>query len=205
MIAGGSDTIATTLTWAISLLLNNPDVLRRAQDELVTQVGRDRQIDESDIPCLVYLQAIVKETLRLYPAAPLIPREFNEDCNVGGCYIPTGTRLIVNLHKIFRNDQIWEDPFEFKPERFLTTHKDVDVKGNHFELIPFGAGKRICPGVSFGLKVVHLALASFLHAFELSTPSDASVDMSERFGLTSIKAEPLEVLLAPTLSTKAYL
>ncbi|KAJ8450753.1 hypothetical protein Cgig2_021225 [Carnegiea gigantea] len=205
MIAGGSDTAPTTLTWAISLLLNSPHVLRRAQDELATQVGRDRQINESDIPHLVYLQAIVKETLRLYPAGPIIPREFNEDCTIGCYYIETGTRLIVNLHKIFRDPQIWEEPLEFRPERFLTTHKDVDVRGQDFELIPFGSGRRICPGVSFALQVVHLGLASFLHAFELSTPSDAPVDMSERFGLTSMKAEPLEVLIAPALPTKAYL
>jgi len=205
MIAGGSDAIATTLTWAMSLLLNNPQVLRRAQDELARQVGRDRHIDESDIHRLVYLQVIVKETLRLYPASPIIPREFNEDCIIGGYYMLSGTRLMVNVHKIFRDPQIWEDPLEFKPERFLTTHKDVDIKGNHFELIPFGAGRRMCPGASFALKVVHLALASILHAFELSTPSDAPVDMSERFGLTSMKAEPLEVLIAPTLPAKAYL
>jgi len=205
MIAGGSDTTPTTLTWAISLLLNNPHVLRRVQDELATQVGRDRQIDESDIPRLVYLQAIVKETLRLCPAGPIVPRESNEDCTIGGYYIKTGTRFIVNLHKIFRDPQIWEEPLEFKPERFLTTHKDVDVRGQDFELIPFGSGRRICPGVSFALQVVHLGLASFLHAFEVSTPSDAPVDMSERFGLTSMKAEPLEVLIAPALSAKAYL
>ncbi|KAJ8450746.1 hypothetical protein Cgig2_021218 [Carnegiea gigantea] len=205
MIAGGSDTTSATLTWAISLLLNNPHVLRRAQDELATEVGRDRQIDESDIPRLVYLQAIVKETLRLYPGGPLIPRESNEDCTISGHYIETGTRLIVNLHKIFRDPQIWEDPLKFQPERFLGTYKDVDVRGQDFKLIPFGSGRRICPGMSFALQMLHLGLASFLHAFEVSTPSDAPVDMSERFGLTILKAEPLEVLIAPILSSKAYM
>ncbi|KAJ8450744.1 hypothetical protein Cgig2_021216 [Carnegiea gigantea] len=205
MIAGGSDTTPTTLTWAISLLLNNPQVLRKAQDELATQVGRDRQVDESDVARLVYLQAIVKETLRLYPGGPLIPRESSEDCTIGGYYIKTGTRFIVNLHKIFRDPQIWEDPLEFKPERFLTTHKDVDVRGQDFKLIPFGSGRRICPGMSFSLQMLHLGLASFLHAFEVSTPGDAPVDMGERFGITILKAKPLEVLIAPILSSKAYM
>uniref|UniRef100_A0A7C9A8W7 Cytochrome P450 n=1 Tax=Opuntia streptacantha TaxID=393608 RepID=A0A7C9A8W7_OPUST len=201
---GGSDTTPIILTWAISLLLNNPHILKRAQDELTQQVGKDRQVDESDIPRLVYLQAIVKETMRLYPPAPLIVREFIQDSIIGGYNFRTGTKLMVNLHKISREPKIWEDPLEFRPERFLTTHKDVDFRGKHFEFIPFGAGRRVCPGLSFGVQVVHLALASFLHAFELSTPSGAPVDMSERFGLTNIKAEPLEVLIAPALSSKAY-
>ena len=194
-----------TLTWAISLLLNNPHALKRAQDELATQVSKARQIEESDIPRLVYLQAIVKETLRLYPAAPLMgPREFIEDCSIDGYHIKARTRLIVNLHRLFRDPRVWEDPLEFRPERFLTTHKDVDFRGKHFEFIPFGAGRRICPGMSFGLQVVHLALANFLHAFEFSTPCNAPVDMGERFGLTNMKAEPLEVLIAPILSPNAY-
>ncbi|PQM41044.1 cytochrome P450 CYP82D47 [Prunus yedoensis var. nudiflora] len=205
MIAGGSDTTMVTLTWAISLLLNNPHVLKRAQNELDTEIGRHRVVSDSDISKLVYLQAIVKETLRLYPAAPLSgPREFTEDCVIGGYHVSKGTRLITNLRKIQTDPRIWPDPFEFKPERFLTTHKDVDVKGLHFELIPFGSGRRACPGLAFGLQMVQFTLASFVHAFEISNPSSAPIDMSESFGLTNVKATPLQVRIKPRLPSQLY-
>ena len=124
MIGGGSDTSTVTLTWAISLLLNNRHVLKKAQDELDIQVGKERIVNESDISKLVYLQAIVKETLRMYPPAPLLaPREFIEDCIIGGYHVPKGTRLITNLWKIQTDPRIWSEPLKFMPERFLTTHK----------------------------------------------------------------------------------
>ncbi|XP_059434822.1 cytochrome P450 CYP82D47-like [Corylus avellana] len=205
MIAGASDTSMVTLTWAISLLLNNLHVLKKAQDELDRQVGKERIVDESDIEKLVFLRAIVKETLRLYPPAPLsAPREFMEDCTIGGYQVPKGTRLITNTWKIQTDPRIWSNPLNFEPERFLTTHKDVDVRGQHFELIPFGSGRRACPGTSFALQMVHLALASFLHMYEISTPSNAPVDMSERFGITNVRATPLEVLVTPRLPSELY-
>jgi len=205
IISGGSDTPTVMLIWALSLLLNNRSVLKRAQEELDIHVGRERKVDESDINKLVYLQAIVKETLRLYPAGPLGGlREFTEDCNVSGYHIPKGTRLMLNLWKLQRDPQVWSDPLEFRPERFLTAHKDVDVKGQHFELIPFGAGRRLCPGMAFGIQMLHLVLATLLHSFELSTPSDVPVDMTESAGLTNIKATPLDVLLAPRLPSQFY-
>ena len=200
MIAGGNDTTTVTLTWAISLLLNNNHVLKKAQDELDIQVGKERIVNESDISKLVYLQAIVKETLRMYPPGPLLaPREFIEDCIIGGYHVPKGTRLITNLWKIQTDPSIWSEPLKFMPERFLTTHKNVDVRGQNFELIPFGSGRRACPGASLGLQMVHLALASFLHMYEISNSSNAQVDMTESFGLTNIKATPLEVLITPRL------
>ncbi|KAF2306162.1 hypothetical protein GH714_014669 [Hevea brasiliensis] len=150
IILAASDTTSVTLTWTLSLLLNNRRVLKKAQQELDTLVGRERQVKESDMKDLVYLQAIIKESFRLYPAAPLsVPHESIEDCSVGGYHIPAGTRLIVNVSKIHRDSRMWLNPSEFIPERFLTTHKDVDVKGQNFELLPFGSGRRMCPGVSF--------------------------------------------------------
>ncbi|GMY28562.1 cytochrome P450 CYP82D47-like [Fagus crenata] len=200
IIAGGNDTTTITLTWAISLLLNNRHVLKKVQDELDVQVGKERMVNELDINKLVYLQAIVKETLRLYPSAPLSgPREFTENCIIGGYHVPTGTRLITNLWKIQTDPRIWSDPLKFKPERFLTTHKDVDFGGKNFEFIPFGSGRRVCPGASFGILMVQLALANFLHMYEISTTSNTQVDMTESFGLTNIKATPLEVLITPRL------
>ncbi|KAK2969400.1 hypothetical protein RJ640_020343 [Escallonia rubra] len=205
LIAGGGDTVTVMLIWALSLLLNNRHALKRTQDELDEHVGKDRQVNESDINNLVYLQAVVKETLRLYPAAPISGlREFAEDCTVGGFHVRKGTRLIMNLGKLQRDPKVWSNPAEFRPERFLTTHKDVDVKGQHFELIPFGAGRRSCPGTNFGLQMLHLVLATLLHSFELSSLVDAPVDMTKSAGLTNLKATPLEVLLAPRLSPNVY-
>ncbi|RYR08378.1 hypothetical protein Ahy_B05g076035 [Arachis hypogaea] len=198
MIVGGVDTVTVTLTWAMCLLMRNPNILEKAKEELDTQVGNQRCIKESDINKLVYLQAIVKETLRLCPAAPLsAPREFTQDCTLGGYHIKKGTQLITNIWKINTNSHSWPYPLEFKPERFLTTHKDVDVRGHHFELLPFGSGRRMCPGVSFGLQMVHFTLASFLHSFEILNPSSEPVDMTGILGLTNVKATPLEVLVKP--------
>ncbi|XP_050386716.1 cytochrome P450 CYP82D47-like [Argentina anserina] len=205
LIAAGSDSMYVTLTWAISLLLNNRHVLEKAQEELDTEVGREKTVTESDISKLFYLQAIVKETLRLYPAAPLAaPHEFNEDCTIAGYKVPKGTRLITNIWKVQTDPQTWPEPLQFKPERFLTTHKDVDVRGQNFELIPFGSGRRSCPAVSFSLQMVQSTLASFLQAFQISSPSNALIDMSESFGATNVKATPLEVLIKPRLSSEFY-
>ncbi|XVF63954.1 hypothetical protein PTKIN_Ptkin09bG0128200 [Pterospermum kingtungense] len=205
LILGGSDTTAGTLTWAISLLLNNRDMLKKAQEELDLHVGRERAVDESDIKHLVYLQAIIKETLRLYPAGPLLgPREAIEDCTVAGYHVPAGTRLVVNVWKIQRDPRVWPNPSAFLPERFLKSHANIDLRGQQFELIPFGSGRRSCPGASFALQLLHLTLARFLHAFELATPSDQPVDMTESPGLTIPKATPLEVLLNPRLLANVY-
>lgn len=109
------------------------------------------------------------------------------------------------MWKIQRDPKVWrDDPLEFRPERFLTTHKHIDVKGHHFELIPFGGGRRICPGINFALRMLHLVLANLLHAFELSTPSTEQVDMTESAGLTNIKATPLQLLVAPRLPPHLY-
>ncbi|XP_057987592.1 cytochrome P450 82A1-like [Hevea brasiliensis] len=117
---------------------------------------------------LVYLQAVIKETLRLYPAAPLSgSHESMEDCTVGGFHIPKGARLLVNLWKMHRDPRVWLDPCEFRPERFFTTHKDFDVRGQNFEFLTFGSGRRMCSGVSFALQVMQLTLASLLYAFDI--------------------------------------
>ncbi|GMY11641.1 Cytochrome P450 82A3 [Fagus crenata] len=133
-----SDATMILLTWTLSLLLNNEHVLRKAQEELNIHVGKDRHVDESDVINLIYLQAIVKETLRLYPPAPIIRfRAAMEDCTLStGYQIPAGTRLMVNAWKIHQDKSIWS-------ERFLTSHKDIDVRGHNFELIPFGSGDHV--------------------------------------------------------------
>ena len=180
-------------------------MLKKAQEELDLQVGRERPVDESDIKNLVYIQAIIKETLRLYPAGPLLgPREVMNDCTIAGYHVPAGTRLIVNVWKIQRDPRVWSNPSAFLPERFLTSHADIDIRGQHFELIPFGSGRRSCPGASFALQLLHLTVARFLHAFELATPLNHPIDMTESPGLTIPKATPLEVLLKPRLPAYVY-
>ncbi|KAK4771013.1 hypothetical protein SAY87_031545 [Trapa incisa] len=206
LIVAGSDTTLVTLIWALSLLLNHKEALKKAQQELDAQVGKDRRIRESDLKNLPYLNAIIKEALRLYPAAPLsVVHEATEDCTVSGYLVQKGTQLLLNLHKIHRNPSVWPDASEFRPERYLTTHKEIDVRGQSFELIPFGSGRRMCPGVSMSLQVVGLALGSFLHAFEVATPGNEAVDMEETMGLTNLKASPLEVLITPRVPEHVYI
>ncbi|KAI3761178.1 hypothetical protein L1987_51589 [Smallanthus sonchifolius] len=205
IIIAGSDTTAVTSTWALSLLLNNPNTLKTVQDEIDEHVGRDRLVEESDLKNLVYLDAVIKETLRLYPAGPLsVPHESMDDCVVSGYNIPKGTRLLTNLWKIHRDPNVWSDPYEFKPQRFLTSQKDIDLKGKHFELLPFGSGRRMCPGLSFALHVLPLILANVIQQFVITKPSNEPIDMSEISGLTTSKATPLEVLLSPRVSLKTY-
>ncbi|KDP38426.1 hypothetical protein JCGZ_04351 [Jatropha curcas] len=205
LIAGGTDTTTVTVTWGLALLLNHPIALKKAQEEIDIQVGKERLVNEADMSKLVYLQAIVKEMMRLYPAGPLSgQREFTQACTIGGFHVPKGTRLILNIYKIHRDPRVWSNPKEFEPERFLNTHKDIDVKGQNFELIPFGAGRRACPGMNFGILMSQLLLASLLQAFEISAPLNAPVDMTESAGLTNSKAAPLGVLVKPRLPAHLY-
>ncbi|CAN1147231.1 Cytochrome P450 82A3 [Linum perenne] len=207
MIAAGTDTTTVTVTWAISLLLNNRQALNNVQKELNQVVSKERILPNDDeLTKLVYLQAVVKETLRLYPAAPLSsPRQFIANCNIGGYQVPEGTWLIVNLWKIHTDPRVWADPLEFQPERFMTTHSHVDVKGKDYELMPFGSGRRGCPGVNFGVQMVHSTLATLLHGFDVSTEDNVEVDMTESFGLTNAKATPLRVFLSPRLSSDLFI
>ncbi|KAF6160597.1 hypothetical protein GIB67_019537 [Kingdonia uniflora] len=204
VVTGGADTTMVAITWALSLLVNNPQVLRKAQNELDIHIGKERQVNESDIPNLEYLQAIVKEALRLYPPGPLIGHhEAIEDCTLAGYHVPAGTRLIVNVWKIQRDPSLWSNPTEFRPERFLETNREISLNGQHFELFPFGSGRRACPGTSLALQVVHLTLANLIQGFELRAPY-GPVDMTESAGLTNMKATPLEVLIKARLQPTVY-
>ncbi|KAD6119218.1 hypothetical protein E3N88_10489 [Mikania micrantha] len=193
MILAGYTT-AETVNWAISLLLNHPDVLKKLQHEIDNHVGKDRQVDEADIKNLVFLEAIIKETLRLYPAGPLLaPREAREDCTVAGYNVKAGTRLIVNVWKIQHDKRVWSDPLDFQPERFMgLDHQHIDLKGNHFVLLPFGSGRRSCPGSTLALLEIHLTLARLVHSFDLDRPEGLPVDMTEGPGMANPKKKPLE-------------
>lgn len=200
------DTTIITLTWALSLVLNNYNVLENIRAELDIQVTKERHVNRSDLNNLTYLQAVVKETLRLYPPAPLLlPHEAIEGCEINGYDIQKGTRILVNVSKIHRDPDFWSNPNVFRPERFLMSeHKEIDVKGNHFELIPFGSGRRMCAGVSLALQVVELALASVIHGFDLKRIRDEVIDMTESSGISNTKATPLYALLSPRLPSHLY-
>ncbi|XP_059296256.1 xanthotoxin 5-hydroxylase CYP82C4-like [Lycium ferocissimum] len=206
LIMTASESTAETLIWALSLLMNDTRSLKVAQDELDEHVGRNRWVEESDIKNLPYLQAIIKETLRLYPPGPLSgPREASEDCYVDKFRIHKGTRLIVNLWKLQRDPRIWEDPDEFKPERwFMKEHVNINFRGQNFEYIPFSSGRRMCPGLMFGTQVVHLTLARLLHGFNISMPREEPVDLSEGLGIALPKMKPLQPLLSPRLTVELY-
>ncbi|WCJ37984.1 cytochrome P450 family 82 subfamily C polypeptide 4 [Euphorbia peplus] len=205
LILGGSDTTSITMTWLISALLNNKRVLKLAQEEIDIKVGRERNVEDSDLDKLMYLHAIIKETLRLYPAGPLaVPRDTMEDCTLYGYHIPKGTRIVTNLWKLHRDPNIWDNPEEFRPERFLTSHVNLDYMGQHFEYVPFGSGRRSCPGLNFAVQVMYITIARFLQGFNLSTPNNEDVDMTESLSISLSKETPLEVVISPRLSPHLY-
>ncbi|KAK0603461.1 hypothetical protein LWI29_005194 [Acer saccharum] len=190
MLLAGTDTSAVTLEWAMSNLLNHPDMMKKARAELEAQVGQQRLIEEPDLSKLQYLQCIISETLRLYPAIPLLlPHVPSSDCTVGGYDVPADTLLMVNAWAIHRDPNLWEDPMSFKPERFKS-HVDGGDQLGHM-LIPFGMGRRACPGMGLAQRVMGLTLGSLIQCFEWERVDDKEIDMKEGKGTTMPKAEPL--------------
>jgi cytochrome P450 len=168
---GGTATSANQSAWGIVELVRNPDLQKKLQEELDTVVGRDRLVSESDIPKLPYLQAFVNETFRRRTIIPtLIPHEsINlKPVVVAGYEIPAKSRLLVNVYAIQTDPSIWEDPFKFDPERFL--NKPIQVKGQDFEVLPFGSGRRSCPGMMMGILMVQMTVAQLAQSFEWSLP-----------------------------------
>ncbi|KAK8503176.1 hypothetical protein V6N11_066441 [Hibiscus sabdariffa] len=172
LISGGTDSTAVTVEWVISELIKHPQLITQATEELDRVVGRERWVEERDIPQLPYLEAIMKETMRKHPVAPLLaPHMAMEDCNVAGYDIRKGTRVFINTWSIGRDPSLWEQPEEFRPERFLG--RNIDVKGRSFELLPFSAGRRMCPAYNLGLKMIQLSIANLLQAFNWKLPDNA--------------------------------
>ena len=202
LILGGSDTTSINLTWLLSLLLNN----QHAQEELDLKVGRERWVEEHDINDLIYLQAIIKESLRLYiPTSPSVcPTWGNGRLSCLWLLHSKGYSFVCKWWKLHQDPRVWENLEEFLPERFLTSHANVDASGQHFEFIPFGSGRRSCPGSKFAFQVSHLTLACLLQGFEFQTPLNMLVDMIEGLSINLPRATPLEVLLTPRLSSKLY-
>ena len=187
------DTSSTALEWAMSELMKHPAVMKKLQQELESVVGLDQMVEESHLDKLEYLDCVVKEALRLHPVGPLlIPHQSVEDSEVGGFHVPKKARVIVNVWAIGRDPDVWADPDCFLPERFIGS--EIDLRGHHFELLPFGAGRRGCPGLQLGLTVVKLVLAQLVHCFDWELPHGMKaieVDMTENFGLTTARAKPL--------------
>ncbi|XP_074320474.1 cytochrome P450 81Q32-like [Silene latifolia] len=192
MLLAGSDTSARTLEWALSLLLNNPEVLSKALQEIDCNVGDSRLVDDSDLPKLSFLRCIINETLRLFPPAPLlVPHYSSQDCTVGGYLVPKGTMLLVNAWALHRDPELWDEPTKFKPERF------ENVKEG-FKYMPFGIGRRSCPGNNFALRNVTLTLATLIQCFHWEAAHPGFVDLTERDnGLIMPKDNPLEVIYRP--------
>jgi cytochrome P450 len=179
----------------MSELMKNPDVMKRAQDELRHNLNGKRNVAEDDLAQLRYVKLVIKETLRLHPPAPLLlPRESMESCKILGYDVPKGTTVLVNAWAIARDPKYWEDAEEFKPERF--ERGTVDFKGMDFEYLPFGAGRRICPGMAFALSTMELVLSALLYHFdwELTDGSmPGELDMTEEMGITVRKKNDLHL------------
>ena len=192
MFVAGSD-ITTAMDWTMSEVLKHPTVMHKLQEEVRSVVGNRTQVTEDDLGQMNYLKAVIKESLRLHPSIPLmVPRKCMEDIKVKDYDIAVGTVVLVNAWAIARDPSPWDQPLLFKPERFLRS--SIDFKGHDFELIPFGAGRRGCPAITFATIIVEGILANLVHQFDWSLPGGAAgedLDMSETPGLAANRKYPL--------------
>ncbi|KAF3440760.1 hypothetical protein FNV43_RR19046 [Rhamnella rubrinervis] len=190
---GGTETVASAIEWAMSELMRSPEDLKKVQQELADVVGLERRLEESDYEKLTYFKCVVKEVLRLHPPIPLLLHETSEDAEVAGYFIPKKSRVMINAYAIGRDPNSWEDPDTFRPSRFL---KDgvPDFKGSNFEFVPFGSGRRSCPGMQLGLFALELTVGHLLHCFTWELPDGmkpSEMDMNDVFGLTAPRASRL--------------
>ncbi|CAM8901143.1 unnamed protein product [Rhodiola kirilowii] len=206
LLSGGTDTSATTVEWAMAELMKNPEKIKKATQELDKVIGQERWVEEKDMPNLPYLDAIMKETMRLHPAATFLGQRLAmEDCQVKQYHISKGTLVLINIWSMGRDPTLWDSPEEFLPERFL--NKAIDIKGHNFELLPFGSGRRICPGYTLGLKMIQSSLANLLHGFNWILPGQMSpqdLDMEDIYGITSPMKHPLVAVVQPRLPPRLY-
>ncbi|KAL5700005.1 hypothetical protein ACHQM5_025510 [Ranunculus cassubicifolius] len=196
MLAAAMDTTATVIGWTIAELLKHPNVMVKVQHELKAVVGLNRTVEESDLGQLEYMKMVINESMRLHPVIPLIHRESNEDITIDGYFLPKKSRTLINVWAIGRDPRVWSsNAEEFYPERFMGT--TIDAIGNGFQFLPFGSGRRRCPGQLLASSVVELVVAQLLHCFDLKLPDGFSpddLDMSEKFGLSVPRAKNLVVI-----------
>lgn len=203
MFIAGTETTSSTIEWGMTEILRKPQVHQKLVSELDQVVGNKRFVLESDIPKLTYFQAVVKEVFRLHPGVPIIiPRKTDEDCEVGGYRVPKDCIVYVNVWGMARDAKVWEDPYEFKPERFIGSN--VDVKGQDFNLLPFGSGRTSCVGWPLAHRMVHYYLAALLHAYEWDCPAEILNDVNEKVGLTLQKDKSLLGIPKPRLPPSIY-
>nr|ACB56919.1 flavone synthase II [Pilosella officinarum] len=186
-----TDTTAIAVEWTMVELINNPKVLEKAKKEVDNVIGNSRLVQESDAPNLPYIQAIIKETLRLHPPIPMLIRKSIEKVTVQGYEIPAGTMLFVNIWSIGRNAQYWESPLEFEPDRFFegdTLKSSLDIKGQSFQLLPFGTGRRGCPGINLAMRELPVVIAGLIQCFEWDVNNKEALITDERAGLTAPRA-----------------
>ncbi|KAL0733078.1 hypothetical protein Bca4012_009288 [Brassica carinata] len=166
---GGIDTSVNSVQWTMAEIINNPIIAERLREEVDSVVGKSRLIQETDLPNLPYLQAVIKEALRLHPPAPIIPREFNQGCTVGGFFVPEKTTLLVNVYAVMRDPNVWENPLEFKPERFLTSSgsgQEEERKSQALKYLPFGSGRRGCPASSLAYMILGTTIGMLVQCFD---------------------------------------
>ncbi|KAM0951330.1 putative premnaspirodiene oxygenase [Dioscorea sansibarensis] len=201
ILAAGSDTSWNVMEWAMSELMKNPEVMKKAQSELREVLQGKTTLTEEDISGLKYLKLVIKETLRMHPPLTLLlPRETREAFEIMGYHIPVGTRVLVNAWALARDPEYWVEPLVFKPERFEGSA--INYNGYCFEYIPFGAGRRMCPGMSFGLATIEYALAQLLYHFDWKLPNGSqpqNLDMSESFGVTARRTSSLLLQAIPRI------
>ncbi|XP_026443201.1 cytochrome P450 71A1-like [Papaver somniferum] len=205
MFVGGIDTSATVVEWAMAELIKNPKLMKKAQEEVRRVVGNKiNKVEEHPINKIEYLKCIVRETLRMHPPIPTYSRRSSASAKIGGCDIPPNMEVFINVWTFQRDPKLWDEPDEFRPERFIDN--PVDFKGQDFQFIPFGSGRRGCPGMSFGLTVVELVLANLLFAFDWELPGGASskqLDMAKKSGITTTRRTPILVVPIPLCATSS--
>lgn len=197
MLVGGTDTTSVLTEWVMVELLRNPVAMMKVQEEVRNIAADKKRVDINDICRMDYLKNVVKETIRLHPPAPLIPRETTARAKIGPYEIPDKTRVFVNIWAILRDPSVWDDPEEFIPERFEINQ--LDYEGGHdFRFIPFGFGRRICPGVAFATLNIEYVIANMLYWFDWKYPEESGsakdMDMSVIYGLTLHKKFPLHAV-----------
>lgn len=199
MFVAGSTTTFATLEWAMSELLRNPRAMESLKKEVRGITGNKATITENDLEKMEYLKAVIKETFRLHPPVPLLlPRISSQETQINSFDIPARTQVIINVWSIHRDPTFWNEPEQFIPERFMNSN--IDFKGQHFNLLPFGSGRRGCPGIIFGTANLELVLAKLMQKFDWTLPERAegnTLDMVEHPGLTTHRDTPLIAVATP--------
>ncbi|XP_040990266.1 labd-13Z-ene-9,15,16-triol synthase, chloroplastic-like [Juglans microcarpa x Juglans regia] len=198
-MVGASETTVTMVEWVMAELMEHPELMEKVLEELTEVVGLDNLVEETHLPKLRYLDAVIKETFRLHVPLPfIVPRRPSQSSTIGGYCIPKDTRVMINVWAIHRDPKIWDSPLEFQPERFLNSK--WDYSGNNFHYLPFGSGRRIRAGLPLGERTLIYIIASFLHAYEWKLPQDTEQDLSDIFGIVTKKLNSTIAIPTPRLS-----